>query len=158
VSVNQNIRFRFTPALINAAPADAGVYALWENRELIYYGRAFGGCVTIRSRLREHLGGDIYPCTARATHCSWEISHNPVQRELDLMSEHLESFHDLGEELHEVQHRLAVLEEDHRLLRQRFIHFQRAVATAMQSSGRLIRFIWLPDSLTVVATPAYLSP
>lgn len=153
MSLNLSVRHRFTSNVINTAPAQAGVYALWKDRELIYYGRAFGGCVTLQSRLRQHLGGDIYPCTARATHCSWEVAHDPVRRELDLMSEHLESLRDLGEVLSEVQQRLTVLQEGQRVLRQRLLHFRRTIDSALYASSRPVRSNDFRDGLTVFAIP-----
>jgi hypothetical protein len=48
-------RYRFTRVAIAGAPEEAGVYALWDGDEVIYYGRADGrkqgGGSTIRSRL-----------------------------------------------------------------------------------------------------------
>lgn len=72
--------------MVAGAPDDPGVYALWENDEVIYYGHARGGGATIQSCLRQHLGG-ANPCTARATHYGWEISANPPARELELQGE-----------------------------------------------------------------------
>src|SRR5580765_7487540 len=50
-------RYRFTRSMVEGAPADPGVYALWEADELIYYGRASGSLVSIQFALLEHLGG-----------------------------------------------------------------------------------------------------
>jgi hypothetical protein len=79
-------RYAFTETMVSGAPADPGVYALWENDELIYYGHARGGSATIQSSLRAHLARDN-KCTARATHYGWEISSNPAAREVELMRE-----------------------------------------------------------------------
>jgi hypothetical protein len=149
--IHSSTRYRFTATVISDAPVEHGVYALWQNDELIYYGRALGGGVTIRSRLRAHLGGDIYPCTARATHYSWETSRNPVRRELDLMGEHLASFTELSEELREVRRRLVALQENYSTLKERSIRFQRSAAAAMHSPGRLIRVMGFPDNLPAAA-------
>jgi hypothetical protein len=73
--------------MVSGAPEDPGVYALWENDELIYYGHARSANVTIRSCLREHLAGGN-ACTRNATHYGWEISANPAQREAELLREH----------------------------------------------------------------------
>jgi len=79
-------RYALTPVMVGGAPADPGVYALWENDELIYYGHARGESVTIQSCLREHLArGNA--CTASATHYGWEISANPPLREAELLRE-----------------------------------------------------------------------
>jgi hypothetical protein len=79
-------RYALTPTMVAGAPADPGVYALWENDELIYYGHARGAGATIQSSLREHLGGGN-PCTAHATHYGWELSANPAAREAELLRE-----------------------------------------------------------------------
>lgn len=73
--------------MVGGAPPDPGVFALWENDDLIYYGRALGEGATILSCLMEHLQGGN-PCTAGATHYGWEITGNPRMRELELMREH----------------------------------------------------------------------
>ena len=80
-------RYAFTATMVSGAPDDPGVYALWENEELIYYGQARGANITIRSRLREHLAGGN-DCTRTATHYGWEIAASPSQREAELLREH----------------------------------------------------------------------
>jgi hypothetical protein len=79
-------RYALTPTMVYGAPNDPGVYALWENDELIYYGHARGESATIQSCLQQHISGKS-GCTARATHYGWEISANPPQREADLLRE-----------------------------------------------------------------------
>lgn len=77
--------------MVAGAPPDPGVYALFENDELICYGRALGNGTTIQSRLREHLEGSAQlaaPCSARATHYAWEITGNPRAREAELLREY----------------------------------------------------------------------
>jgi hypothetical protein len=81
-------RYRFTRVVLAGAPADAGVYALWEEEELVYYGRAMGDQATIRSRLLEHLEGTLGPQGQRVTHYSWELSRDPVGREAELLREY----------------------------------------------------------------------
>ncbi len=76
----------FSSAMLEFAPQGAGVYALWSEGELIYYGRAEGGSETIRSRLREHLRAGRN-CVRNATHYSWELARRPAARESDLLSE-----------------------------------------------------------------------
>jgi len=83
-------RYAFNATMVWGAPPDPGVYALWEGEELIYYGRALGGGITIQSRLREHLES-AQSCTARATHYGWEIASNPRVREAELLREHQKS-------------------------------------------------------------------
>jgi hypothetical protein len=78
-------RYRFTRVVLAGAPAEGGIYALWEDDELVYYGRAMGGDATIRSRLLEHLAG---PQGQSVTHYSWEICRDPVGREAELLREY----------------------------------------------------------------------
>ncbi len=79
-------RYAFTATRVSGAPADPGVYALWENDEVIYYGHARGDGMTIQSCLREHLARTL-ACTEHATHYGWEISANPPLRETELLRE-----------------------------------------------------------------------
>ena len=73
--------------MIDGAPRDMGVYALWRNKELLYIGRALGGRTTIFSRLNEHMNGALCSCSRQATHYSWEIVLQPIERELELLEE-----------------------------------------------------------------------
>ena len=79
-------RYAFTKVMVSGAPSDPGVFALWENDELIYYGHARGESVTIQSCLKEQLKG-ANGCTRGATHYGWEISANPPLREAELLRE-----------------------------------------------------------------------
>jgi hypothetical protein len=79
-------RYAFTPTMVSGAPNDPGVFALWENDELIYYGHARGDSLTIQSELRRHLER-ADGCTAQATHYGWEIAANPPAREAELLRE-----------------------------------------------------------------------
>jgi hypothetical protein len=81
----RNPKYRLTRALVEGAPEEAGVFALWEGDELIYLGRASPGA-TIRQRLEEHLEQRV-ACTTRASHYSWELSLRPAQRELEILRE-----------------------------------------------------------------------
>jgi len=94
-------RYRFTRVVLAGAPAEGGVYALWEDDEIVYYGRAVGrrnageeagGETTIRSRLLEHLAGALDPGAQRITHYSWEICGDPAAREAELLQEHRSEF------------------------------------------------------------------
>lgn len=82
-------RYRFTRIVLLGAPADAGVYALWDGEELVYYGRAALGA-TIRARLLDHLDGRL-PLTS-ASHYSWELCPDPAAREAELLAEHQRIF------------------------------------------------------------------
>lgn len=79
-------RYAFNATMVSGAPADPGVYALWEHDELIYYGHARGDRVTIQSCLQQHLTSNN-GCTNKATHYGWEISANPPVREAELLRE-----------------------------------------------------------------------
>lgn len=81
-------RYRFTKIVIAGAPDDAGIYALWDGEELIYYGRA----QSIRSRLMDHYQGKVDAQTKRATHYGWELCADPVAREAELLREHERQF------------------------------------------------------------------
>ena len=72
-------RYKFARTVVQGAPEDAGVYALWDEEELIYYGRA----ASIRARLLEHyeLGEQA------ASHYSWEVCADPATREAELLGE-----------------------------------------------------------------------
>lgn len=81
-------RYRFARLVLLGAPDDAGVYALFDGEEVIYYGRATGAPgATIRARLLDHFHGRIDAATSRATHYSWELCADPVAREADLLRE-----------------------------------------------------------------------
>lgn len=80
-------RYRFTRTMVEGAPADPGVYALWEGEELIYYGSACGA-MTLQQALAEHLSGRAGPCTGSATHYGWEIALDPAAREAELLQEY----------------------------------------------------------------------
>ena len=68
--------YRFTAAIVDGAPENAGVYALWQEAEMIYLGRA----ASIRAALL-----DPPDCTRGASHYSWELSLQPAAREAELL-------------------------------------------------------------------------
>jgi excinuclease UvrABC nuclease subunit len=74
-------QFRFSAAIVQGAPQNSGVYALWQDGEMIYIGRA----ASIRTRLAEHLQHSLSPCLRGATHYTWELSLRPVEREAELL-------------------------------------------------------------------------
>jgi len=83
-------RYRFTRLVLLGAPADAGVYALWAEEELVYYGHATGGQLTIRARLLEHFDGHLP--SESVSHYSWELCDDPAERESALLAEHQRMF------------------------------------------------------------------
>jgi plasmid stability protein len=83
-------RYRFTRIVLLGAPDDAGVYALWDQEELVYYGRAMGGGLTVRARLLEHFDGHLP--SESVSHYSWELSADPAAREAQLLAEYQRVF------------------------------------------------------------------
>ncbi len=81
-------KIQFTETDIKEAPAEAGVYVLYEGETIIYFGRAQGGDVTIRSRLTDHREGREGPCTKNATAFQVEITSSAVEREKELLEEY----------------------------------------------------------------------
>ena len=81
------LKYRFTEANVGRSPNEAGVYALYDDDECIYIGRAKGDTTTIRSRLQDHLGGREGECTQDATHYRREVTSSPVSREKELLEE-----------------------------------------------------------------------
>lgn len=71
-------RYGFARMALTGAPAEPGVYALWDGDELVYYGRAN----SLRGQLLEHLERG-----PQATHYSWELSADPARREAELLRE-----------------------------------------------------------------------
>jgi hypothetical protein len=75
--------------VVSGAPDEPGVYALFEDDEVIYYGCAVHGSTIhsalseILTRVREGHGG----CLQRVTRYSWEITHRPRLREAELLRE-----------------------------------------------------------------------
>jgi hypothetical protein len=80
-------RYRFARIVIAGAPENRGVFALWQDDEVVYYGRADGEGSTIRSRLLDHYEQDA----TQATHYSWEVCDDPAAREAELLRKHLGS-------------------------------------------------------------------
>ena len=74
--------YRFTPAIVQGAPDTSGVYALWQDGEMIYLGRA----ESLRVQLLAHLQQRA-PCTRDATHYSWELSLRAEAREAELLEQ-----------------------------------------------------------------------
>ena len=81
-------KIQFTETNIKEAPAEAGVYVLYEGDTTIYFGRAQGGDVTIRSRLEDHRAGREGPCTKNATGFKVELTSSAVTREKELLEEY----------------------------------------------------------------------
>lgn len=76
----------FTEMNIKRAPAMAGIYTLYGDKGVIYYGHAVGGQETIQSRLKDHIAGRDSPCTRGARAFDWEACAAPEAREAALLS------------------------------------------------------------------------
>jgi hypothetical protein len=82
----------FDKSQVDMAPDTHGVYALGIANELLYYGRAMGDGVTIKSRLQSHFRGDEGPCTQSAQYFKFEITEHAVQRESELLEAYRRQF------------------------------------------------------------------
>ena len=80
--------WRFIAAIVESAPDSPGVYAMWRNKQLIYYGSS----ASIRACLFEHLRGQRSACTREATHYSWELSDYATAREGELLSDYWSAY------------------------------------------------------------------
>ena len=88
-------KYPFTEENVNKAPAEHGVYQLYDGDVTIYIGRASGEGVTIRSRLQSHYRGDEGPCTEAATHYRREVISRPIARESELLDKYEEKYGEL---------------------------------------------------------------
>jgi hypothetical protein len=84
-------RYPFVDYAIAGAPADPGVFALWEGEELIYIGAAQGDDMTLQAALASHLKG-LCPCTKGTTHYSWQLTRNVKALEAQVLQEFHASF------------------------------------------------------------------
>jgi hypothetical protein len=84
-----NRHWSFNPTVVSGAPDEPGVYALFEDEEIVYYGCAMQGSTIqsalheILTRVRDGRGG----CLQRVNRYSWEITHRPRLREAELLRE-----------------------------------------------------------------------
>ncbi len=81
-------KHRFTRKNVELVPEAPGVYALFDEVEVAYYGRAQGGADTIRAQLGEHLAGRQAPGRVKAKLFSFEVTHYPLSRERALLEEY----------------------------------------------------------------------
>lgn len=82
-------KYPFVKEALAGAPSDSGVYALYDDGELIYVGQAEPPS-GIQSRLLQHFFGLRAP--SKATHYAWEICRDTRERQEDLIRE-FESAH-----------------------------------------------------------------
>jgi hypothetical protein len=64
-------RYPFTPSALVCAPAEPGVYLLWDREVLLFVGEAKSPS-TIQSRLMDHYCARARP--SQATHCSFILN------------------------------------------------------------------------------------
>lgn len=76
---------RLTAENVERAPRKRGVYALYEDRLLVYLGHAEGEADTIRSRLRGHLS----TARKRVTRYKREATKSPAARLAELIGEYV---------------------------------------------------------------------
>ena len=82
----QHPNLPFTAPLVAAAPDTSGVFALWQDGAIVYYGKASSGAATIRSALDGHLKGRSFNGD-KPMRCSWEIADDPERRHAQLLVE-----------------------------------------------------------------------
>lgn len=83
----QGEKHRLNRKNVDMAPAAEGVYALFADEELTYYGAAGRG-ETIRDRLVGHLAGGREQGRPSITTFSYEITSYPMSREAALLEEY----------------------------------------------------------------------
>jgi hypothetical protein len=76
---------RLTAENVGRSPRKRGVYALYEDRKLVFLGRAEGETDTIRSRLRGHLSA----AKKGVTRYKRETSKSPAARLKELIGEYV---------------------------------------------------------------------
>jgi hypothetical protein len=80
-------RYPFNRRMLEGAPDEIGVYALFDSDELIYVGAAHGG-MTIRACLLLHQDGALGACTMKATFYAWELTRWPSARSTEILAEY----------------------------------------------------------------------
>lgn len=84
-----NRRWTFNALVLSGAPQEPGVYALFENDEILYYGCALQGS-TIHSALHDILDrvqAGRAGCLQNVNRYTWEITYRPRLREAELLRE-----------------------------------------------------------------------
>jgi hypothetical protein len=79
-------RYPFNRRMLEGAPDESGVYALFEDDELVYVGAAHDG-MTIRACLLLHQDGSGGACTSKATAYAWEITRWANARSTEILAD-----------------------------------------------------------------------
>jgi len=79
-------RFPFRVEAVKVAPEDSGVYALFDNEEAVYIGRASERNGGIRAALLVHLRNAGNGRLGQITSYTWEINLSPEGREAVLLA------------------------------------------------------------------------
>ena len=82
-------KLQFTETNVNLSPDKPGVYVLYVDGHLIYYGSSEK---SIRSRLQDHLAGREGQCTQVTDVFGFEIALKPLKREQELILEYRSAF------------------------------------------------------------------
>ena len=84
-------KWPFLDYVVNAAPNDAGLYALWSGDEMLFAGLA-GALGGIRRELQRHWRGEVNLITQNADHFSWELSSEPEKRLMEVLAQFQEVY------------------------------------------------------------------
>jgi len=82
-------KLQFTETNVNLSPDKPGVYVLYVQGHLIYYGSSEK---SIRSRLQDHFSGREGDCTRATNVFGFEVSSTPLKREQALILEYKTAF------------------------------------------------------------------
>ena len=77
-------RWPFVAYSVEAAPLDAGVFALWKAGEVVYIGSSDGPRSSIRTELTKHFR-EHPDETSRPDHYSWEVADDPPRRKAEML-------------------------------------------------------------------------
>ncbi len=82
-------KLQFTETNVNLSPGKPGVYVLYVDGHLIYYGSSE---TSIRSRLQDHFSGREGQCTRVTDVFGFEVALKPLKREQELILEYKSAF------------------------------------------------------------------
>jgi len=70
--------------MLDGAPDTMGVYVLWDGEHPLAVGHALGGGDTIQWRLKRYLRDAKAAGVPLATHYSWQICRDPLERKAEV--------------------------------------------------------------------------